>query len=148
MNTAAATMPFTWTCKKSWLKSAKNTFWCLVGCTLGNYATIGLFQIFAPHTPSLLILIIGPLVGLATSVSFESLLLMKQMTLQQAFKVAVHMSFINMIVMQVIANLVNLLLVGHAHLTWWSIIPSLLAGFLSVWPYNYYKIKKYGQSCH
>ena len=31
---------------------------------------------------------------------------------------------------------------------WLSLVPSLAAGFLAPLPYNYYKLKKYGISCH
>jgi len=29
-----------------------------------------------------------------------------------------------------------------------AIIPMLVVGFLTPWPYNYWRLKKYGVSCH
>ena len=37
---------------------------------------------------------------------------------------------------------------GGAKLTWWVIIPMFIAGFLTPWPYNYWRLKKYGVACH
>ena len=141
-------MSFSWSCKKSWKISGKNTLLCLLGCSIGNYVTLWLFQMFAPQVPTALVFLLAPIVGLLTSVSLEAFFLARQLQLQQAVRVALGMSFISMIAMQLAANFTNLMLVGKAHLVWWAIMPSLLAGFLSVWPYNYYKVKKYGKSCH
>ena len=45
-------------------------------------------------------------------------------------------------------NAVDLILTGGAKLTWWVILPMLVAGFLTPWPYNYWRLKKYGVACH
>ena len=29
-----------------------------------------------------------------------------------------------------------------------AVAPMLVAGFLAPWPYNYWRLKRYGQSCH
>ena len=58
------------------------------------------------------------------------------------------MSFISMVSMETSMNLVDYFLVGGARLTWWVIPFMLLAGFLTPWPYNYWKLKKFNQSCH
>ena len=36
---------FDWFCKTTWSKSAYNTLWCLVGCSIGDFGTIYYFQI-------------------------------------------------------------------------------------------------------
>jgi hypothetical protein len=36
---------FNWNCKHSWKKSAKNTMWCVVGCSIGDLGTILFFQL-------------------------------------------------------------------------------------------------------
>lgn len=36
----------------------------------------------------------------------------------------------------------------HDPYFWLALGPSLLAGFLAPLPYNYYKLKKFGKSCH
>jgi hypothetical protein len=137
-----------WTCKTGWLKSAKNTFWCFVGCTVGNMVAVLFFQHFIPAIPNLAILITAPLIGLITSIGLESLILIRQMDLKTAVKVAFGMSFISMITMQVVSNLSLWLLAGDIKVSGFEMIPSLLIGFMSVWPYNYYKLKRFGKKCH
>ena len=43
MNTA--TMPLNWSCKHTWRRSAKNTGWCVLGCSIGDFGTILFFQV-------------------------------------------------------------------------------------------------------
>lgn len=150
MNMNNTPSSFDWYCKHSWKTSAKNTTWCLLGCSLGDNATLLFFQRFAPHAPLYLIMITAVLMALITSVGLETFILIKKMAFKEAIKVAFGMSFISMIMMETTANVINILFAGGNRLiiTWWSLLPSMLAGFLSAWPYNYYKIKKYGKSCH
>ena len=35
-----------WDCKNTWSKSSINTFWCLLGCSIGDFGTKGFFQFF------------------------------------------------------------------------------------------------------
>jgi len=86
--------------------------------------------------------------GLLSSIFFETLILLKQMNFKMSFKTAVNMSFISMIVMELIMNLTDFILIGKAELVWWVIPIMLLAGFFSVLPYNYFRLKKYNISCH
>ena len=37
---------------------------------------------------------------------------------------------------------------GLSVLVWWVVPLMLIAGFLVPWPYNYYRLKKYGVACH
>ena len=53
-----------------------------------------------------------------------------------------------MISMEIAMNLVDYLLIGDAKLTWWVIPFMLLAGFLTPWPYNYWRLKKFNEACH
>ena len=74
---------------------------------------------------------------------------MKQnLSFAKAFNVAISMSFISMIGMEIAMNLTDYLLTGGAVLTWWVIPIMLIVGFLTPWPYNYYILKKYNKSCH
>ena len=74
---------------------------------------------------------------------------MKQnLNFAKAFNVAISMSFISMIGMEIAMNLTDYLLTGGAVLTWWVIPIMLIVGFLTPWPYNYYILKKYNKSCH
>ena len=86
--------------------------------------------------------------GIMTSIILETIILSKQMALNDAFKVAIGMSLISMIGMEAAMNLVDFLLTGGAMLTWWVIPIMLLAGFLTPWPYNYWRLKKHGKACH
>jgi NADH:ubiquinone oxidoreductase subunit H len=70
------------------------------------------------------------------------------MALKEAFRVAIGMSLISMISMEAAMNAVDLVLTGGAMLNWWVIPIMLIAGFLTPWPYNYWRLKKYGVSCH
>ena len=36
---------FHWSCKHTWQKSAKNTMWCVIGCSIGDFGTILFFQL-------------------------------------------------------------------------------------------------------
>ena len=35
---------FHWQCRHTWKRSAKNTAWCLLGCSIGDFGTILFFQ--------------------------------------------------------------------------------------------------------
>ena len=66
----------------------------------------------------------------------------------KALKTALGMSFISMISMEITMNLTDYFLTGGAILTWWVVPLMLIVGFLTPWPYNYWRLKKYGISCH
>jgi hypothetical protein len=86
--------------------------------------------------------------GIMTSIALETVILSAQMALNDAFRVAIGMSLISMLSMEAAMNVVDLVLTGGAKLTWWVIVPMLVAGFLTPWPYNYWRLKKFGQACH
>ena len=112
--------------------------------------TILLFQWYAPQAAMGIVMITAVLMALITSVSLETFILIRQMSVREAVTVALGMSFISMVMMETAANLTSILFTGgdRLMLTWYSLVPSWLVGFLSTWPYNYYKIKKYGKACH
>ena len=138
-----------WKCKHTWKKSAQNTAWCLLGCSIGDFGTIFYFQnnpsdIF--NTTSIMALAIVN--GLITSVALETFILSKQMNFSEALKTSLGMSFISMIAMEIAMNVTDVILTGGAILTWWAMPIMLLVGFLTPWPYNYWRLKKYNESCH
>ena len=140
---------FNWFCKHTWGLSAKNTLWCLLGCSIGDFGTILFFQLTKIPFAVLGIMILAIINGLITSVILETIILMKQkFKFLEALKTALGMSFISMISMEVAMNLVDYILVGDAKLTWWVIPFMLTAGFLTPWPYNYWRLKKFNESCH
>ena len=139
---------FHWRCKHTWRRSAKNTLWCLLGCSIGDFGTILYFQLNAINWPTLSIMILAIINGLITSIILETVILSKQMKIKNAFQTALTMSFISMLAMEIAMNCVDFLILGEAKLVWWIIPIMLLAGFLTPWPYNYFRLKKYNISCH
>jgi len=140
---------FHWSCKHTWSRSAKNTSWCLVGCSIGDFGTILFFQLTQIPFPVLAIMTLAIINGIITSIILETIILIKQnFTFKNAFKTAVGMSLISMISMEAAMNLTDYLLTGGAMLTWWVIPIMLIAGFITPWPYNYWRLKKFNQACH
>jgi hypothetical protein len=140
---------FHWSCKHTWSRSAKNTSWCLVGCSIGDFGTILFFQLTQIPFPVLAIMTLAIINGIITSIILETIILIKQnFTFKNAFKTAVGMSLISMISMEAAMNLTDYLITGGAMLTWWVIPIMLIAGFITPWPYNYWRLKKFNQACH
>ena len=137
-----------WYCKHTWSKASVNTLWCLLGCSIGDFGTIFYFQNIEHTLLTWHVMSLAIVNGLLTSILLETFILSRQMLLKEAFKVAIGMSFISMIAMEVSMNLIDILLTGGAILTWWVIPIMLFAGFITPLPYNYYRLKKFNQSCH
>ena len=140
---------FHWSCKHTWSRSAKNTFWCLLGCSIGDFGTILFFQLTQIPLPVLAIMSLAIINGIITSIILETIILLKQnFSFKNAFKTAVGMSLISMISMEAAMNLTDYLLTGGAMLTWWVVPIMLAVGFVTPWPYNYWRLKKFNQACH
>jgi hypothetical protein len=140
---------FDWKCKHTWRRSANNTKWCLVGCSIGDFGTIAYFQYTGIPWSTMSIMLLAICNGLLTSIILETIILMRQnIIFMSALKTALGMSFISMISMEAAMNIVDVALTGGAKLTWWVIPIMLLVGFLTPWPYNYWRLKKYNQACH
>ena len=139
---------FHWKCKHTWRRSAKNTAWCLLGCSIGDFGTILFFQLSDIPWPTLSIMLLAIINGIITSIVLETIVLSRQMLLSKAFRTAIGMSLISMISMEVSMNAVDWIILGEAKLVWWIIPIMLFAGFLTPWPYNYYRLKKYNIACH
>ena len=143
------TIKLDWRCRNTWNKSAKNTAWCVLGCSIGDFGTILFFQINDIQFPVVGIMVLAIINGLVTSTILETIVMMKQnLSFAKAFNAAIGMSFISMIGMEIAMNLTDYLLTGGAVLTWWVVPIMLIVGFLTPWPYNYYILKKYNKSCH
>ena len=139
---------FHWKCRHTWQRSAKNTLWCLLGCSIGDFGTILFFQLSAISWPTLLIMVLAIINGLITSIALETIILFRQMNIKQAFQTAIGMSFISMISMEISMNAVDWIIVGGAEIVWWIIPFMLIVGFLTPWPYNYWRLKKFNLACH
>lgn len=137
-----------WKCKHTWKRSAINTAWCLLGCSIGDFGTIFYFQMIE-HTWSIwAVMSLAIMNGLITSIILETILLLRQkFSLKEALQVAFGMSFISMVAMEASMNITDIVLAG-GKLTWWVIPIMLFMGFITPWPYNYYRLKKHGLACH
>ena len=140
---------FSWSCKHTWSRSAKNTFWCLLGCSIGDFGTILFFQLTKIPFPVLAIMVLAIINGIITSIILETIILIRQnFSLKLAFKTAVGMSLISMVSMEIAMNATDYFLTGGAILTWWVVPIMLAVGFVTPWPYNYWRLKKFNEACH
>ena len=147
--------PFSWSDRSTWKKAGRNTFNCLLGCSIGDFGMIIFLQAFYPATPMWMQMILAIMAGLITSVALETFLLhnREKLAWKPAFQMAISMSFISMVAMEVVMNLTDFMITGgKMALTspayWFAFLPAALAGFLAPLPYNYYKLRKYNKSCH
>ena len=147
--------PFTWADRAAWIKAMKNTFNCLIGCSIGDFATITWYQIYHPDAQPLLVMLHAMLMGLLSSIAFETILLRikEQLSWTEGLKMAFSMSFLSMLGMEIAENLTDYFLTGGTVSVqdpwyWTALLISMAAGFLTPLPYNYYKFKKYGKACH
>ena len=140
---------FSWSCKHTWSRSAKNTFWCLLGCSIGDFGTILFFQLTKIPFPVLAIMVLAIINGIITSIILETIILLRQnFSFKLAFKTAVGMSLISMVSMEIAMNATDYFLTGGAILTWWVVPIMLSVGFITPWPYNYWRLKKFNEACH
>jgi hypothetical protein len=122
--------------------------WCLLGCSIGDFGTILFFQLSNISWLTLNIMVLAIINGLITSIALETIILFRQMNIKQAFQTAIGMSFISMISMEISMNAVDWIIVGGAEIVWWVVPIMLLVGFLTPWPYNYWRLKKFNLACH
>ena len=137
-----------WNCKNTWKSASINTLWCLIGCSIGDFGTILFFQYSEYELPVHYIMTLAIINGIITSIILETIILSFSQPLKIAFKTAIGMSIISMIGMEFAMNLVDYLMTVGAIINIYTIFPMLLAGFFTPLPYNYYRLKKFNQSCH
>ena len=156
---AGFTLPeveFNWNDGAVWKQSAHNTKWCLIGCSIGEFGTLAYYS-YSGITSELEIYsnmwyfyAILPLInGLATSVMLETVIMMRgQMDFRSALSTALGMSFISMLMMEIAMEITDLLFTqGSLGMNPVAIPFMLVVGFLTPWPYNYWRLKKYGKAC-
>ena len=134
MTALVQNLSINWKCRHTWLRASKNTMWCLLGCSIGDFGTIAFFQFTDIPWPTLAIMTLAIINGLLTSIALETFILSRQMSLKLAFNTAIGMSIISMVSMEAAMNIVDVLLTGGAMLTWWVVPIMLLAGFLTPLP--------------
>ena len=139
-----------WISEHTWLLSAKNTSWCLFGCAIGDLGTIYLFQVFGWPWSPIFIMVLAMINGLITSVLLETIVLMTQ---KIAFRIAVStalgMSFLSMLSMELAMNITDFVLAGGEAQIKLEYLPLILFfGFITPWPYNYWRLKALDEACH
>ena len=136
-----------WSCKHTWRTSANNTKWCLIGCAIGDFGTIAVMQ--DSGVSVIIIFALAMLNGIIVSILLETYMLMRQsIRFGNAIRTALGMSLISMLSMELAMNLVDYLFTGGA-IFQWSVLPiALFFGFITPWPFNYWRLKKLGKVCH
>ena len=158
LQTTSPKLPeFNWSDGSVWKQSAHNTKWCLIGCSIGEFGTLayyshsGITSDLELYSNIWYFYAILPLInGLITSVMLETGILMRgQMDFRNALSTALGMSFISMLMMEIAMEITDLLFTnGELGMSPLAIPFMLVVGFLTPWPYNYWRLKKYGQACH
>ena len=121
MTALTSNLAINWYCRHTWQRASKNTAWCLLGCSIGDFGTIAFFQFTGIPWPTLAIMTLAIVNGLLTSIALETFILSRQMVLKLAFQTAIGMSLISMISMEAAMNITDVLMTGGAKLTWWVI---------------------------
>ena len=101
-----------WTCRPTWKTASKNTLWCLLGCSIGDFGTIFLFQLAAEPYPVIWVMSLAIINGLITSIMLETFILSRQMDFNNALQTATGMSLVSMISMELAMNTVDVILAG------------------------------------
>ena len=107
----AVSQSISWKCKHTWKRASVNTLWCLLGCSIGDFATIYFFQITEIPFPVTGIMVLAIINGLITSIMLETFILSRQMDIASAFRTAIGMSLISMISMEAAMNVVDVVLI-------------------------------------
>lgn len=144
-----------WHNRQVWGRAAFNTLNCLIGCTIGDFAMVIYLQTRHPGTAMWLQMLLATLAGLVTSVALETALMhyREKFGWTKALRMAVSMSFLSMVAMEVAMNATDFMITGGkaqvgSAVYWLAFIPAALAGFLTPLPYNYYQLKKHNRACH
>lgn len=144
-----------WADGDAWKQASRHTLHCLIGCNIGDFGMLIYLQAYQPQTPLWLRMVLAMTAGVATSILLEATMLKIREAFEwrEAFRMAITMSFISMLGMEFAENLTDFLLTGGVVPVsdpwfWGALGISLIVGFLAPLPYNYWRFKKLGESCH
>jgi len=145
-----------WTSTPMWKRSGVNTVRCLVGCTTGDFSTMWYLQSAYPELSIVTTMSLSMAAGIMTSILLETTLLhlgRDRLPWKVATRTATGMSLISMLAMEVAENTVDYSLTGGcvdlgSTYFWMAAGSSALAGFLVPLPYNYFRLRSHGKSCH
>lgn len=109
-----------------------------------------------PDVPMWLLMSIAIVCGIVSSLTLETVVLRLRegFAWGRALSIAWGMSLISMVAMELVMNLTDWVAMGGQRMSpatlhyWLAWIPALAAGFLAPLPYNYYKLRRHGHSCH
>ena len=93
--------------KNTWISAFHNSFYCLIGCAIGDFGTILYFQLNSIDWDTWQIMVLAMINGIITSIILETIILLKTMKLAFAFKTALGMSLISMLIMEATMNIVD-----------------------------------------
>ena len=83
---------------KIWYSAFVNSFYCLIGCAIGDFGTILYIQLNSIILSTWLIMFLAMINGIITSIALETIILLKKMSFIYALKTALGMSLISMII--------------------------------------------------
>lgn len=140
----------------TWWRASGNTAHCLLGCAIGDIAAMTLVPLAWPDVPMWLLMSIAIVSGVVSSLTLETVVLRLRegFAWGRALSIAWGMSLISMVAMELVMNLTDWVAMGGQRMSpatlhyWLAWIPALAAGFLAPLPYNYYKLRRHGHSCH
>ncbi|KAL4994655.1 hypothetical protein BDV10DRAFT_176450 [Aspergillus recurvatus] len=155
-NTLSPLTPRFWTCRSTWRRARINTLRCLVGCTVGDFAALWTLQTSFPELGMGTIMAASMASGITTSIILETVLLRHgpdRLSWSLAARTAMGMSLVSMGAMEAAENLVDYHLTGgvidiNDPGFWVAAVVSIGAGFLAPLPYNYWRLRVFGRSCH
>ena len=71
MTALVQNLSINWKCRHTWLRASKNTMWCLLGCSIGDFGTIAFFQFTDIPWPTLAIMTLA-IINVLTSIALET----------------------------------------------------------------------------
>ncbi|KAK4516510.1 uncharacterized protein ATC70_011482 [Mucor velutinosus] len=152
---AAITSVKFWSDPLTWQRTRVNTLRCLIGCTTGDFSAMWYLQYNYPEMSPIYSTAAAMVAGISTSLALETVLLKRSMQVPYpaAFKTAMGMSFVSMLAMELAENVTDWHLMGgqvlfHDPKFWLAAAISTTAGYLVPLPYNYWRLKALGKSCH
>ncbi|KAL4916756.1 hypothetical protein BDW62DRAFT_185536 [Aspergillus aurantiobrunneus] len=145
-----------WTCRSTWRRAAINTLRCLVGCTVGDFSALWMLQTHFTALGMSTIMAASMASGITTSIILETVLLRRgpdRLSWSMAARTAMGMSLVSMLAMEAAENLVDYHLTGGVVVLddprfWMAAVVSVGAGFLAPLPYNYWRLRMFGKTCH
>jgi len=114
---------------------------------VGDFGTIAYVLWQDIEMPMKNLMVLAMFNGILTSILLETLILLRQMDFGKALRTAMGMSLISMLAMELAMNLVDYYGNGGSLAISIWVVPAIIAGFLTAWPYNYWRLERLGKSC-